>query len=108
MSVDVNVIVAGDGVHFPRQAQIVAIHYDAFLEDGTQWDSTHKRAKPLRFRLGMGQVIQGLDEGIQELSLREKARLTIPASAAYGKRGFPGLVPPDTGVIFDVELVEIV
>ena len=95
-------------MHFPRQAQIIAVHYDAFLADGTLWDSTHKRGKPLRFRLGMGQVIQGLDEGIKQMSLTEKSRVQIPARLAYGKRGFPGLVPPNTDIYFDVELVEIV
>ena len=109
--VEVTTLVAGDGVHFPKKGQIVAIHYDAFLAaekaEGKQWDSTHKRAKPLRFRLGQGQVIPGLDEGVGTLSLAGKARIAIPACLAYGKRGFPGLVPPDTDVIFNVELVDI-
>ena len=106
--VTVTVLAAGDGAHFPKHAQIVAIHYDAYLSDGTSWDSTRKRDKPLRFRLGIGQVIPGLDEGVKQLSLKEKSRLNIPASLAYGHRGFPGLVPPDTDLVFDVELVEIV
>ena len=106
--VEITVLNAGDGTHFPQQGQIVSIHYDAFLADGTTWDSTRKRSKPLRFRLGMGQVIAGLDDGVKQLSLTERSRLTIPSSQAYGKRGFPGLVPPDTDLVFDVELVEIV
>ena len=107
-SVGVTIISAGDGKRFPKRGQIVSIHYDAFILDGNQWDSTRKREKPLRFRMGQGQVIPGLDEGIEQLSLAGKARLVIPAHLAYGKRGFPGLVPPDTAVIFDVELMEIV
>ena len=106
--ISVTVMAAGDGIHFPQHAQLVSIHYSAFLADGTLWDSTHKRQKPLRFRLGLGQVIQGLDDGVMQLSLSEKARFHIPAGRAYGQRGFPGLVPPDSALVFDVELTEIV
>ena len=72
------------------------------------WDSSRKRGRPLRFRLGAGQVIPGLDEGILQMSCGMRARITIPSELAYGERGFPGLVPPNTSVDFDVELIEIV
>ena len=72
------------------------------------WDSSRKRGVPLRFRLGHGQVITGLDQGIMQLSVGERVRLTIPSELAYGERGFPGLVPPDTDLEFDLELLEVV
>jgi len=105
---NIKLIHAGDGLHYPRQTQIVAVHYDAFLPNGTQWDSSRKRGKPLRFRLGIGQVIRGIDAGVQQMSLNERVRLQIPAEHAYGERGFPGRVPANTPIEFDLELVEIV
>ena len=107
--VNVTILRSGDGIHFPHPGQMVSVHYDAFIVNGKQWDSTRGpgRGQPLRFRLGKGQVIPGLDEGIEQVSLGGKARVVIPAHLAYGKRGFPGLVPPDTDVIFDVELTDV-
>merc|ERR1711998_541053 len=89
---------AGDWGIYPTQTQSVAVHYDAYLPDNTKWDSSRDRGRPLRFRLGTGMVIPGLDEGVSQLSLGARARMTIPAEMAYGKRGFPGLVPPNTPV----------
>ena len=105
---NLTVLVAGDGENYPQRSQSVAVHYDAFLSDGTAWDSSRKRQKPLRFRVGTGQVIPGLDEGVKQLSLGERARLTVPASWAWGERGFPGRVPPNTDVVFELELIELV
>ena len=105
---DIKMIHAGDGCNYPQQSQIVAVHYEAFLPDGKRWDSSRRRGKPLRFRLGNGQVIRGIDAGVKQMSLNERVRLNIPASLAYGTRGFPGRVPPNTDIEFDIELVEIV
>ena len=92
----------------PRQSLTVAIHYDAYLPNGTMWDSSRKRGRPLRFRLGVNQVIKGLDETVMQMSMGMRARVTIPSTLAYGERGFPGLVPPNTAIDFDLELLEIV
>lgn len=99
---------AGDSESYPLKSQSVAVHYDAYLPGNKRWDSSRKRDRPLRFRLGVGQVIPGLDEAILNLSLGARARVKIPPSLAYGSRGFPGLVPPDTWIEFDIELLEIV
>ena len=99
---------AGDSDSYPQKSQSIAVHYDAYLPNGTMWDSSRKRGRPLRFRLGEGQVIQGLDLAVMELSRGMRARVTIPAPLAYGERGFPGLVPPNTPVEFDIELIEVV
>ena len=64
--VNVTILRSGDGIHFPHPGQMVSVHYDAFIVNGKQWDSTRGpgRGQPLRFRLGKGQVIPGLDEGV--------------------------------------------
>mmetsp|Transcript_52603 Transcript_52603/g.136222 ORF Transcript_52603/g.136222 Transcript_52603/m.136222 type:complete len:146 (-) Transcript_52603:235-672(-) len=131
----IKMLKAGDWGTYPNQTQSVAVHYDAFLPNGSKWDSSRDRGRPLRFRLGTGQVIPGLDEGISQLSLGSRARMTIPPELACehqdtpsapplsprpqnnsrslwschsdGSRGFPGLVPPDTAIDFDIELLEI-
>ena len=107
-SLTIKMIHAGDGQNYPHHSQIVAVHYDAYLSDGTLWDSSRARQKPLRFRLGIGQVIRGLDEGVMQLSLNERVRMWVPSAWAYGSRGFPGRVPPDTDIEFDLQLVDIV
>lgn len=106
--VTIKMIKAGDSDVYPQVSQSVAVHYEAFLPSGKMWDSSRRRGRPLRFRLGTGQVIPGLDDAIAQLSMGMRARVTIPAQLAYGDRGFPGLVPPNSSVDFDVELLEIV
>ena len=73
-----------------------------------KFDSTYSRGKnkPFQFRLYSEQVIPGLEEGVSQLSVGEKALITIPAIKAYGEKGFPGLVPKDCDVLFEVELIE--
>jgi len=107
-TVDLKLIYAGNGDQWPETNQIVAVHYDAYLPNGTKWDSSRKRGKPLRFRLGTGQVIPGIDLGVKQMCLNQRVRLHIPPALAYGETGFPGRVPPNTGIEFDLELVEIV
>jgi FKBP-type peptidyl-prolyl cis-trans isomerase len=95
---------AGDGFNYPTKGSTAIVHYTAFLSDGNQWDSTRER-KPFRFKIGCEQVIPGLDIGVSQLSIGERAKLTIPPSLGYGRRGFPGLVPPDSELVFDIELL---
>ena len=107
-SAQVVVVHPGDGIHYPRKDQTVSIHYNAYNSDtSTEFDSTFRRNRPLEFKLGADMVIPGLDSGVSNLSVGEVARIVIPPDLAWGERGFPGLVPPDTTVIFDVELLAI-
>ncbi|CAM9128457.1 unnamed protein product [Phaeothamnion confervicola] len=106
-SVQVEIFAAGDGKNYPRRGQYVEIHYTAFLENGTQFDSSRERGKPFRFRLGCEQVVPGLDDGVAQISVGERAKVVIPASMAYGEKGFPGLVPPNSILVFDIELIAI-
>lgn len=89
----------------PEKGHVLVVHYSAYLSDGTLFDSSVKRGEPLRFVLGAGQVLEGLDIGFSLLKKGSKARLIIPPYLAYGDEG-EGPVPPDETVIFDVELID--
>ncbi|AET40747.1 peptidylprolyl isomerase FPR1 Ecym_6372 [Eremothecium cymbalariae DBVPG len=97
----------GDGKSFPKAGDLVTIHYTGTLENGTKFDSSVDRGHPFQCNVGVGHVIKGWDAAIPKLSVGEKARLRIPGPYAYGSRGFPGLIPPDATLIFDVELLKI-
>ena len=103
--VTVEIFTAGDGINYPKPGQTVTIHYIGYLVDGSQWDSSRDRGKPFKFKLGAEQVVQGLDEGVSQLSIGERAKLIIPPNLGYGAKGFPGLIPPNSTLIFDVELI---
>ncbi len=85
----------------------VSVHYTGMLLDKTVFDSSRRRNEPLRFTVGVGQVIEGWDEGILLLHEGDKARLVIPSDLAYGTRGAGGVIPPNAPLIFDVELVSV-
>ena len=85
----------------------VSVHYKGQLTDGTVFDSSYKRKEPIEFKLGMGQVIAGWDEGITLLKVGDKARFVIPSSLGYGSRGAGGAIPPNANLIFDVELIDV-
>ncbi|KDQ27495.1 hypothetical protein PLEOSDRAFT_40162 [Pleurotus ostreatus PC15] len=88
---------SGDGVR---------VHYTGTLfATGDKFDSSHDRGQPLPLTLGVGQVIQGWDEGLQGMCVNERRTLTIPANMAYGSRGFGSIIPPNSALVFEVELV---
>jgi peptidyl-prolyl cis-trans isomerase A (cyclophilin A) len=93
-----------------KQAQAgktVSVHYEGSLESGKVFDSSYPRKKPIEFKLGQGQVIEGWDEGIQLLRVGDKARFVIPSDLGYGSRGAGGAIPPNATLIFDVELMDV-
>ncbi len=96
----------GDGKK-AEKGKGVSVHYKGQLLDGTVFDSSYTRKKPIDFTLGIGQVIPGWDEGIQLLKVGDKARLVIPSHLAYGSQGAGGVIPPDATLIFDVELMDV-
>jgi FK506-binding protein 1 len=103
--VRVEIFAAGDGINYPRPGNTVTVHYTGFLADGRRWDSSRDRNKPFKFKLGAEQVIPGLDLGVAQLSIGERAKMTIPSHLAYGERGFPGLIPGKSDLVFDIELI---
>lgn len=107
MGVTVQQVAPGDGKTFPKPGQTVSIHYTGTLENGKKFDSSHDRNRPFETQIGVGRVIRGWDEGIPQLSKGEKAILTITGDYAYGSNGFPGRIPPNATLIFEVHLLDI-
>ena len=100
-------LVTGAGAS-PRKGDTVSVHYTGWLTDGTKFDSSVDRREPLEFVLGMQQVIAGWDQGVATMRVGDKVKLTIPSDLAYGPRGFPGAIPPNATLVFEVELLAIV
>jgi peptidylprolyl isomerase len=101
-------IIEGDGKTIPRKGNIVTVDYIGTLyESGKKFDSTLDRKKPFKFRVESGEVIRGWDQGIVQMSKGERSRMTIPPSLAYGEKGFPGLIPGNETIVFEVSLLDV-
>jgi FKBP-type peptidyl-prolyl cis-trans isomerase len=100
-------IVFGTGAS-PNRGQTVVVHYTGRLSNGKKFDSSIDRGEPFEFRIGVGQVIQGWDQGVMTMKIGGKRRLTIPPELAYGSQDIgDGLIPPNSTLIFDVELLDL-
>lgn len=105
---------AGNNMEEVKVAQngdVLNMNYTGKLEDGTTFDSNvdpkFNHVEPFEFTLGAGQVIKGWDEGLLGMKVGEKKTLNISPEKAYGPNGIPGVIPPNSTLIFDVELLEI-
>jgi FKBP-type peptidyl-prolyl cis-trans isomerase len=93
----------------PSDGDVVKVHYKGTLANGKEFDNSYKRNEPIPFVLGQGQVIKGWDEGVALLGKGDKATFVIPPSLGYGDRDMGnGLIPANSTLIFDVELVDFI
>ena len=98
-------IVVGTGAS-PNRGQTVVVHYTGWLTNGKKFDSSVDRGDPFEFKIGVGQVIQGWDQGVMTMKIGGKRKLTIPPELAYGSEDVgDGLIPPNSTLIFEVELL---
>ena len=100
-------IIEGSG-DSPKQGQTVVVHYTGWLTDGKKFDSSVDRGEPFEFQIGVGQVIQGWDQGVATMKVGGKRKLTIPPEMAYGDRDVGGgLIPANSTLVFEVELLDL-
>jgi peptidylprolyl isomerase len=96
----------GDGAS-PARGKKVTVHYTGTLTNGKKFDSSLDRGRPFQFVIGVGEVIQGWDEGVMTMKVGGKRKLYIPAALGYGARGAGGVIPPNADLQFTVELLGV-
>ena len=96
----------GNATHFPAPGCTCRVHYEARLENGDVFDSSRDRKRALIFKLGAGQLIPGLEDGIPKMSLGQICVFTVPPSLGYGQEGFMPVVPPAATLTYEVELLD--
>ena len=85
---------------------LITTHYTGWLEDGSEFDSSHSRGKPFQCVIGTGRVIKGWDQGLMGMQVGGKRKLLVPAHLGYGERTM-GKIPPNSNLVFEIELLEV-
>jgi FKBP-type peptidyl-prolyl cis-trans isomerase len=85
----------------------VTVHYVGTLTNGNKFDSSRDRGKGFVFKLGAGQVIKGWDQGVAGMKVGGMRKLTVPPELGYGAGGYPPVIPPNSTLIFEVELLSV-
>ena len=100
-------IVVGDGNEAKDHNKVV-VNYTGTLENGSVFDSSLKPGRdPFTFTLGVGSVIKGWDQGVKGMKVGGKRKLVIPPELGYGDKGAGNVIPPNTTLYFEVELLEV-
>ena len=101
------ILASGDG-ESPASGDTAVVHYTGWLTDGAKFDSSVDRGQPFEFRVGQGNVIRGWDEGVALMKVGDKWKFTIPPELAYGERSIGnGLIPANSTLVFEVELLDV-
>jgi peptidylprolyl isomerase len=96
----------GDGAS-PQPGQTITVNYVGTLENGKEFDSSYRKGRPIDFKIGVGKVIKGWDEGLMGMKVGGKRKLFIPSKLGYGAMGSPPNIPPNSNLIFEIELLNV-
>lgn len=106
MSLGVEDVTVGTGAE-AISGKRVTVHYVGTLTNGSKFDSSRDRGQGFTFKLGVGQVISGWDQGVAGMKVGGVRKLTIPPELGYGVRGFPPVIPANSTLLFEVELLSV-
>jgi len=99
-------VAVGDGKEAVKGA-LITTNYRGFLADGTLFDSSYDKGKSFQCVIGTGRVIKGWDQGILGMKVGGKRKLSVPSELAYGEREMGNVIPPNSDLFFEIELLEV-
>ncbi|MFL5321121.1 MAG: FKBP-type peptidyl-prolyl cis-trans isomerase [Myxococcaceae bacterium] len=106
MALQIDDIKVGTGAE-AVSGKSVTVHYTGTLTNGKKFDSSKDHGEPFTFKLGAGMVIQGWDQGVAGMKVGGVRKLTVPPEMGYGARGFPPVIPGNSTLVFEVELLKV-